>query len=79
VTRSALFLAVALGVLRDPCGTDTSAAGLYAPCTRTKDCAVGLTCVAGACSAGDGAAPDSGGDGGDDAGIGPDGPGSLSE
>jgi hypothetical protein len=83
VTRSALFLAVALGMMREPCGTDTSAAGLYAPCTRTKDCASGLTCIAGACAANDGGGEGgeggAGAEGGDDAGLVADGPGSVPE
>jgi hypothetical protein len=73
VTRKALVLVVALGALRDPCGTQTSAVGLYAPCTRTKDCDNGLSCVDGVCSLGDGGAPDTGLDAGED-GTGGDGP-----
>jgi len=64
--------------MREPCGTDTTAAGLYAPCTRTKDCAEGLTCVAGACASSDGGG-EGGAEGGDDAGLVEDGPGSVSE
>lgn len=60
MTRKALLLVVALGAFRDPCGTQTSAVGLNAPCTRTKDCDNGLTCVDGVCSLGDGGAPDTG-------------------
>jgi len=63
VGRTALLLVVALGALRDPCDTATSASGVNAPCTRTTDCLSGLSCAAGKCTAPDtGALNDGGGD-----------------
>jgi len=52
-----LLLVVALGAMRDPCGTDTSTVGVNAACTRTKDCDEGLSCVGGVCSPPDSGAP----------------------
>jgi hypothetical protein len=62
VSRNVLLLVVALGALRDPCGTDTTAAGVNGPCTRTKDCQDGLSCVEGVCSPPDAGVADSGSD-----------------
>jgi hypothetical protein len=64
VTRNALLLAVALGALRDPCGTEASPVGINGACTRTKDCEEGLACVAGVCSLPDGGAPETGSEAG---------------
>jgi hypothetical protein len=64
VSRSAFLLVIVLGALRDPCGTDTDAAGPNAPCTRTKDCENGLTCAGGVCSPLDGSGSDTGSDAG---------------
>jgi hypothetical protein len=49
VQRAALVAAFALGLARDCGGADNPPSGLYAPCTRTKDCDVGLVCTEGAC------------------------------
>jgi hypothetical protein len=66
VSRNVLVLVVALGGLRDPCGTDTSTVGVNAACTRTKDCDDGLDCVGGVCTPADaGAAADGAGDSND--------------
>ncbi len=65
MTRKVLLLVVALGALRDPCGTDSGALGVNAPCTRSKDCENGLSCVDGVCSPGDAGAPEAGQDAGD--------------
>jgi hypothetical protein len=62
VSRTALLLVVALGALRDPCGTEAIPAGINGACTRTKDCQEGLSCVAGVCSLPDAGATESGGD-----------------
>jgi hypothetical protein len=62
VGRTALLLAVLLGALGNPCEAGTMAAGVNAPCTRTKDCAWGLQCLQGTCTSVDGGAPDSGDD-----------------
>jgi hypothetical protein len=63
VSRTALlFAVVTLGAVRDPCGTDTTLVGVNAPCQRSTDCHIGLSCVAGMCAAPDAGAP------GDDAG-----------
>jgi hypothetical protein len=63
VSRIALLIAVvALGALRDPCGTSTTLVGLNAPCQRSTDCNKGLSCIAGTC------APPDGGKPGDDGG-----------
>jgi hypothetical protein len=61
VSRHALLLVVALGSLRDPCGTDTSPVGVNAACTRTSDCDDGLSCVGGVCTPPDAGAPADGG------------------
>ena len=61
MSRTALLFAVVmLGAVRDPCGTDTTLVGVNAPCQRSTDCHVGLSCIAGTC-----AAPDTGGPGDD--------------
>jgi hypothetical protein len=62
VGRTALLLAVVLGALGEPCETGTVAAGFNAPCTRNKDCALGLQCQQGMCTSEDGGASDSGDD-----------------
>jgi hypothetical protein len=60
VSRAVLLLVVALGALRDPCGTDTVGAGLNGPCTRSTDCAEGLSCSGGVCTSLDAGTPDAG-------------------
>lgn len=64
-----MALGIALAFARDPggCGGDDTPGGPNAPCTRPKDCANGLVCSEGVCTA-----PDSGvaaGDSGSDAGT----------
>jgi hypothetical protein len=61
VGRTVLLVAVMLGALRDPCGTDTAAAGLLAPCTRSSDCEKSLVCLSGVCALPDAGASDGGG------------------
>lgn len=56
-----LLFVVALGALRDPCGTETTGAGLNGPCTRTSDCQPGLECLQGVCTSPDSGSSDSGG------------------
>ena len=68
VSRYALSVVAAVFALaarRDPCGTDTSPAGVNAACTRTKDCEVGLSCVGGVCSPPDAGVTESGSDAND--------------
>lgn len=62
MSRTALlFVVVALGALRDPCGTDTVGAGVNGPCTRSKDCADGLSCLMGVCTSPDASVIDAAG------------------
>jgi len=59
VGRTTVLLVVALGALRDPCGSGGSPTGLNSACTRTSDCENGLTCIEGECTAPDaGMTPD---------------------
>jgi hypothetical protein len=63
--RAALLGLALLGLMRDPScgGVDTPASGVNAPCTRDKDCQLGLVCASGVCEGTDAAAPiDGGGD-----------------
>jgi hypothetical protein len=65
----ASFACVTLGLLRDPgcSGVDDPKGGTNAPCTRSSDCGVGLTCAAGVCRGAeedDGGSVKDGGDGG---------------
>jgi hypothetical protein len=60
-----LLFVVALSALRDPCGTDTVGAGVNGPCTRSKDCADGLSCVMGVCTSPDAGVTDAAGGGSD--------------
>jgi hypothetical protein len=59
VRHAVAFAFVALGFSRDPgCGgVGDSSGGANAPCTRTKDCSDGLTCVEGVCTGPDAALP----------------------
>lgn len=68
--KGTLLLVVTLGLLRDPCGTDTSVEGVNGACTRTSDCEKGLSCIGGVCSQADAAAPGDGGEAGPDSGAG---------
>jgi hypothetical protein len=73
VNRTALLFVVALGALRDPCGTDTTGAGVNGPCTRSTDCQPGLACLQGVCTSleaggADGGGADAGGADASDAG-----------
>jgi len=63
---AALAVVALLGLSRDPgCGGGDSPAGaVNAPCTRSKDCAEGLVCSEGVCTAPDSGAPPA--DGGPD-------------
>ena len=58
--------AMLLGLAHDPggCGSvdSSSASGLNAPCTRSKDCRDGLTCERGVCTGPDQPERDAGGD-----------------
>jgi hypothetical protein len=67
-----LLFVAALGMLRDPCGTDTVGAGVNGPCTRSKDCADGLSCVMGVCTSPDAGVIDAGGSDATDSAV-PDG------
>lgn len=41
----------ALGLAHDPCtGVDSPGGGANSPCTRTSDCASGLSCDGGVCT-----------------------------
>ena len=65
----------ALVAWRDPsCGTDATAGGIDAPCTRSSDCKGGLTCTGAVCVAVDVKGPDAGdaGDGQSSDGLGAD-------
>jgi len=52
----AVVVLVAFSALRDPsCGTNTTAGGPNAPCTRTSDCESTLSCIGGMCAQADAA------------------------
>lgn len=60
MNRAVLLFVVALGALRDPCGTDTTGAGVNGPCTRSSDCQPGLACLEGVCTSPDAGDSDAG-------------------
>jgi hypothetical protein len=57
VSRSALLSTVILAGVWSACGIDTTASGVFAPCTRSSDCQSGLSCPKGFCMPPDAGAP----------------------
>jgi len=50
VLRRVLAMGFALGLAHDPCtGVDSPGGGANSPCTRSSDCATGLSCDGGVC------------------------------
>jgi hypothetical protein len=61
---------LSLGAVCAACGSDESNSGVGAACTRTSDCASGLSCAAtGLCTAPDSGVPEGGGDASDSGGL----------
>jgi len=57
----AVLVVVALGTLGGgACGTDAPAGGPGTPCTRSKDCAEGLTCTPDGCEGAEAGESDAG-------------------